>query len=161
MLSVMAMTGSVYGFRDVLRLTGATRSQLIHWLNRGVIQASVQASPGTGVPNLFSFDDLVCLSVITDLVIAFSVPTSQVRILVPRLRDALRQQPPLEVLVVKHLVNAADFRETRDHPALSGPTAYGGSMQSITARFSKETGNVVVVHLAAVAERLRRAGVTT
>lgn len=37
------------------------------WLVRGLIRPSLQASRGTGVPNLFTFDDAVRAKVIADL----------------------------------------------------------------------------------------------
>jgi DNA-binding transcriptional MerR regulator len=48
-----------YRFADVLAHTGVTRSQLIHWTDRGLIAADVANAAGTGHHRVFSFRNLV------------------------------------------------------------------------------------------------------
>ena len=52
------MIGMAYSFRDVLAHTGATRSQLIHWTNVGLVRAEVDETTGTGHHRAFSFANL-------------------------------------------------------------------------------------------------------
>lgn len=47
-----------YSFADVLKLTTATRSNLIHWTNIGLIKADIDDSPGPGYPRRFSLLNL-------------------------------------------------------------------------------------------------------
>lgn len=63
-----------YGFSEVLRLTGATRAQLIHWTDRRLISASVQETTGTGSPRLFSYTDLLLIRSAVELVERFGLP---------------------------------------------------------------------------------------
>ena len=52
-----------YGFGDVLALTGATRSQLIHWTSAKVITARIRDVQGTGHHRVFSLRDVVDVAV--------------------------------------------------------------------------------------------------
>jgi DNA-binding transcriptional MerR regulator len=52
---------------QVARLIGVEYRTLHSWLKRGLLRPSVQVSSGTGVPNLFSFRDVVRAKVVADL----------------------------------------------------------------------------------------------
>lgn len=59
-----AMSGKrVYAFGDVLAVTGATRSQLIHWTTTKLITARVRDVQGSGHHRVFSLRDLVDVAV--------------------------------------------------------------------------------------------------
>jgi DNA-binding transcriptional MerR regulator len=53
----------VYAFGDVVALTGATRSQLIHWTATKLITAGVRDVQGTGHHRVFRLRDLVDVAV--------------------------------------------------------------------------------------------------
>lgn len=48
-----------YSFADVVRLTSATRSNLIFWADRGIITAAIEDTAGPGYPRRFSYMNLV------------------------------------------------------------------------------------------------------
>jgi hypothetical protein len=50
---------NTYTFADVMRLTGATKSHLTHWLKEGIIDAAVSPGAGPGYHRRFSFFNLV------------------------------------------------------------------------------------------------------
>lgn len=52
-----------YRFAEVLQYTGASRSQLTYWTDAGLIKASITRSTGTGAHRVFSFDDLVHVTI--------------------------------------------------------------------------------------------------
>ena len=59
-----AMPGKhAYTFGDVLAVTGATRSQLIHWTTTKLITARVRDVQGSGHHRVFSLRDLVDVAV--------------------------------------------------------------------------------------------------
>lgn len=52
-----------YGFGEVLAHTGAARTQLIHWTHVKLITAGVRGAEGTGHQRVFSFWNLVEVTV--------------------------------------------------------------------------------------------------
>ena len=48
-----------YGFADVVKLTTATRSELIHWTNTKIITPAIVDTAGPGYPRRFSLENLV------------------------------------------------------------------------------------------------------
>jgi DNA-binding transcriptional MerR regulator len=52
---------------ELAELLGIEYRTLHTWVRRGVLSASVQASSGTGKPNIFAFTDLVQAQIIADL----------------------------------------------------------------------------------------------
>jgi len=73
----------------MLELTGATRAQAIHWKNLGIIRADIQESTGTGVPNLYSFRNLIEIRVAVELVARFKVVHAPLAVLLQYVRDAM------------------------------------------------------------------------
>ena len=57
-----------YSFADVLRLTRATRSQLIWWTNKRIIVPGVEDTRGPGHHRRFSFRNLFEIAIATELV---------------------------------------------------------------------------------------------
>jgi DNA-binding transcriptional MerR regulator len=52
---------------QVARIVDVGYRTLHSWLRRGLVRPSLQQSSGTGVPNLFSLDDVVQIKVIAEL----------------------------------------------------------------------------------------------
>jgi len=52
---------------QLARVVGVEYRTLHSWLRRGLVKPSVQASSGTGVPNLFTADDAVRAKIVADL----------------------------------------------------------------------------------------------
>ncbi len=52
---------------QIAELVGVEYRTLHSWLQRGLLRPSLQASRGTGVPNLFSIEDAIRAKVIADL----------------------------------------------------------------------------------------------
>jgi hypothetical protein len=48
-----------YSFRDLMQLTGASRSHLTHWLKQGVVSADVAEGSGPGHHRQFGFFNLI------------------------------------------------------------------------------------------------------
>ena len=47
-------SGDSFSFADVVKLTNATRSNLIHWTNIGIIKPDIEDTAGPGYPRRFS-----------------------------------------------------------------------------------------------------------
>jgi len=83
-------------FRDVLTITGATRSQLIYWTHEDVVQA---VTAGTGHHRRFGFGQLVEVRVAV-LLAARGFSLEALRFVLRALRPLLRRpQPPAIVWV--------------------------------------------------------------
>jgi len=67
-----------YGFNDVLKLTAATRSNLIHWTNIGIITPDLENTGGIGHPRRFSPQNLIEAEIGAALN-AFRVPAETIR----------------------------------------------------------------------------------
>jgi DNA-binding transcriptional MerR regulator len=52
---------------QVARLVGVEYRTLHSWLRRGLVKPSMQASSGTGIPNLFTQEDAVRAKIVADL----------------------------------------------------------------------------------------------
>jgi DNA-binding transcriptional MerR regulator len=52
---------------QVARAVGVEYRTLHSWLRRGLVRPSMQASSGTGVPNLFTTEDAVRVKIVADL----------------------------------------------------------------------------------------------
>jgi predicted RNase H-like HicB family nuclease/DNA-binding transcriptional MerR regulator len=61
------MIRSGFGSNTVLRLTGITYRQLVHWDKTGLVGSSVRAAAGRGSRRVYSFEDLVALRVVARL----------------------------------------------------------------------------------------------
>jgi predicted RNase H-like HicB family nuclease/DNA-binding transcriptional MerR regulator len=61
------MVRSGFGSKAVLRLTGVTYRQLVHWDKTGLVGSSVRAAAGRGSRRVYSFEDLVALRVVARL----------------------------------------------------------------------------------------------
>src|SRR3954452_5679526 len=64
-----------YRFGDVVRFSGATRNNLIHWTQKRVISPDIRQGGGPGRHALFSFRNIALATIATQLN-AFSVPTA-------------------------------------------------------------------------------------
>lgn len=58
---------STFTFGDILRLTGAQRTQLIYWTQAGLITAGIRAGDGPGHHRVFNYRDVVEVAVATAL----------------------------------------------------------------------------------------------
>jgi len=61
------MSPDAYTLPQLSKLLDVQYRTLHSWVERGLLQPSVQQSSGTGVPNLFDQDDAVTACVLTDL----------------------------------------------------------------------------------------------
>jgi DNA-binding transcriptional MerR regulator/predicted RNase H-like HicB family nuclease len=61
------MIRSGFGSKTVLRLTGITYRQLVHWDKTGLVGSSVRAAAGRGSRRVYSFEDLIALRVVARL----------------------------------------------------------------------------------------------
>ena len=57
------MRDRIFGFGEVLDITGVLRAQLIYWAHAGVITAGVREAQGTGHHRIFNFHNLVEVAV--------------------------------------------------------------------------------------------------
>ena len=87
----------LYSFSEVLRYTGATRSQLIHWTDTGLIKARGRESTGTGKHRAFDFYNLLDVEILAYLV-QFRVPLNVMGRVLRKTHEALEWQK--ELLVV-------------------------------------------------------------
>lgn len=67
-----------YGFADVLLVTDATRSHLIHWTNIGIIRPDLVETTGRGFHRRFSTTNLVEVQ-LCSAIAKFKVPTDVMR----------------------------------------------------------------------------------
>lgn len=67
-------TDKRYSLADVMKTTGAKRSQVEYWTRVGVLVPAVQ-SDGTGVPRQFDFANLVQVALMLKLGVVLSAPT--------------------------------------------------------------------------------------
>jgi DNA-binding transcriptional MerR regulator len=74
--------GESFSFADVLKVTNATRSNLIHWTNIGIIKPDVEDTAGPGYPRRFSALNLI------EAQLAWTL--NRLRIPVATIGDALR-----------------------------------------------------------------------
>ena len=95
-----------YKFRDLEALTGATRSDLIYWLDRrGVVRPDVRKAGGAGKHRLFSFFNVFETAIATHLS-RYGLEAERIK----RILQGLRYQ-------------AARIRPTGDVPQPEGPSA--------------------------------------
>jgi DNA-binding transcriptional MerR regulator/predicted RNase H-like HicB family nuclease len=64
------MEHSGFGVASVLKLTGVSYRQLDHWAKTGLVRASVREATGRGSRRVYSFEDLVALRVVAQLLAA-------------------------------------------------------------------------------------------
>ena len=90
-----------YSFRDVLKATSASRSQLIHWTNTNLILPDIADTAGTGHARRFSFQNLVEVRIAVVLA-GFGLRVDGLRFVLGHLRSQLRRRRPMrdDVLVL-------------------------------------------------------------
>ena len=90
------MQAEGYTARDAERITGAAYQNLHYWMRSGLVDPSVQRSPGrsSGKPHLFGFRDLVAIRTIQDLRDQ-EVSLQRIRRVADRLRKARGWDDPL------------------------------------------------------------------
>jgi hypothetical protein len=74
--------GESFSFADVVKFTNATRSNLIHWTNIGIIKPDVEDTAGPGYPRRFSALNLI------EVQLAWTV--NRFRVPVPTIGQAVR-----------------------------------------------------------------------
>ena len=57
------MNQQIFGFGDVMTLTGVARSKLTHWVQSGAVAAGIREASGTGHHRVFSFANLVAVAI--------------------------------------------------------------------------------------------------
>lgn len=86
----MVFVVTSYPLADVLRITGATKAQIVHWHGRGLIKPT-QESEGTGHKRLFDAQELVAIRGAVVLVNDFHLPLRALRVALEGIRTAARR----------------------------------------------------------------------
>jgi DNA-binding transcriptional MerR regulator len=102
-----------YRFKDVVELSGCTRSNLIHWTDKQVIVPDVAGTGGTGHHRLFSFRNVAQAAIARELN-RFNIPVAQIKVvmfnLLARDNEELWKQV-IDRAIKRRTFNRAAFEE--------------------------------------------------
>ena len=115
-----------FGFGEVIRLSGATRSQLIHWTDKLLVKASVQEATGRGGWRQFSEEDILLVMAAVELTGRFSFPLRPLKAALAAVDEAARTDR--QVVFLSWVPSAQPRRRTdsRDADIDRSPSAVSG-----------------------------------
>lgn len=95
------VTNHTYSTREVAKLSGFTVRQIGYWANQGIIVPSVQQAHGSGTGRRYSFDDLLQLRFVRQLM-NHGWSLQKIREAITRLRDVMDDPHSLQKAVLVH-----------------------------------------------------------
>jgi len=94
-------TNHTYSTREVAKLSGFTVRQISYWAKKGIIVPSVQQAHGSGTRRRYSFDDLLQLRFVRQLM-NHGWSLQKIREAITRLRDVMGDPHSLQKAVLVH-----------------------------------------------------------
>ncbi len=95
------MTSQVYTTAEIAHMSGFSVRQLGYWAQRGIIIPSVQQACGSGTRRLYSFDDLLQLRFVRQLM-NHGWSLQKIREAITRLRSVMEDPDSLQKAVLVH-----------------------------------------------------------
>lgn len=135
----MPLGDTVEGYRStqVCRLVGITYRQLDHWARTGLVVPSLRQAHGSGTQRLYSFQDIVELRVIKQMLDA-GLSHQRVREVVDQLRRSGRRLGELTVVATEGRVYAVEDTETVIDLIRQGQTVFSFALGPIVEQLTGE-----------------------
>jgi len=109
-----------FGFSNVIELSGATRSQLIHWTDKQLITASIQEATGRGGWRKFNEVDILLVMAAVELTRRFSFPLRPLKAALAAVNEAATAQ--CQVVFLSGVPSAQPRRRTDSRDAAIEPS---------------------------------------
>ena len=104
----MVFVVTLYPLADVLKITGATKAQIVHWHGRGLLKPT-QESDGTGHKRLFDAHELVAIRGAVVLANDFHLPLRTLRLALEAIRAAAKRGEATVTITARNIGSPAEM----------------------------------------------------